>query len=44
MSELAPAIYEADERHIVPRITDPNYIDIILDIYKKENIDASLLL
>ena len=44
MSELAPAIYEADEHYIVPTITDPNYIDIILDICKKEKIDGILSL
>lgn len=44
MSELAPALYEADEYYIVPRITDPNYIEIILDICKKENIDGILSL
>lgn len=44
MSELAPAIYEADKHYIVPRITDPDYIDIILDICKKENVDGILSL
>lgn len=38
MSELAPAIYEADKYYIVPRITADGYIDIILDICRKENI------
>lgn len=37
-SELAPALYDADKHYIVPRIDDPNYIDAILDICKKENI------
>lgn len=44
MSLLAPAIYEADKYYIVPRITDPKYIDIILDICKKENINGVLSL
>ena len=44
MSELAPALYEADNYSIVPRITDPNYIEIVLDICKKENIDGILSL
>ena len=35
-SDLAPAIYEADAYYIVPRITEPGYIDVILDICKKE--------
>ncbi len=44
MSEHAPAIYEADKFYIVPRITDPNYISIILDVCKKENVSAVLSL
>lgn len=44
MSELAPAIYEADKYYIVPRMTAPGYLDIILDICKKENIDGILSL
>lgn len=44
MSEFAPAIYEADRHYIVPRITEPDYIDIILNICKKENINGVLSL
>ncbi|MCB6994506.1 ATP-grasp domain-containing protein [bacterium 210820-DFI.6.37] len=44
MSEIAPALYEADTYYIVPRITEAGYIDIILDICKKENISAVLSL
>lgn len=44
MSTIAPAIYEADKYYIVPRITEPRYIDIILDICKKENISGVLSL
>lgn len=44
MSLLAPAIYEADKYYIVPRITSPDYIDIILEICKKEEIDGVLSL
>lgn len=44
MSNLAPAIYEADEFYLVPRITEPGYIDIILDICKKEKINGVLSL
>ena len=44
MSRLAPAIYEADKYYIVPRMTDSGYIDIIIDICKKENIDGVLSL
>ncbi len=43
-SNLAPAIYEADKYYIVPKITDENYIDIILDICKKEKIDTLISL
>lgn len=40
LSKYAPAIYEADKYYLVPRIDDPTYIDVILDICKKESIDA----
>lgn len=43
-STIAPALYEADKYYIVPRISDPNYIEIIFDICKKENICAVLSL
>ena len=43
-SVLAPAIYEADKFYIVPKITDSEYINIILNICKKENIDGILSL
>lgn len=43
-SDLAPAIYEADAYYIVPRITEPGYIDVILDICKKEHIDGAFSL
>lgn len=35
---LAPTLYDADKYYIVPRIDDPQYIDIIIDICKKENV------
>lgn len=44
MSELAPAIYEADKYYIVPRMTEPGYLDVILDICEKEKIDGVLSL
>lgn len=44
MSDLAPAVYEADRFYRVPRITDPNYLDIILDICRKEKVDGVLSL
>lgn len=43
-SELGPAIYEADKYYIVPSITEPGYIEIILDICKKEQITGVLSL
>lgn len=44
MSELAPAIYEADKFYQVPRITDSGYLKIIFDICKRNNIDGVLSL
>lgn len=38
MSEIAPAVYEADKFYKVPRITDEGYIEAIFNICKKENI------
>lgn len=39
-SPYAPALYFADKTYIVPRIDAPEYIDTILEICRKENIDA----
>lgn len=44
MSELAPAVYEADKFYKVSRITDPGYVDSILDICRKEHVLAVLSL
>ena len=44
MSNFAPSIYEADKFYIVPRITASGYLDIILDICKKEKINGVLSL
>lgn len=44
MSELAPAIYEAHKYYIVPRMTEQGYLDVVLDICKKEKIDGVLSL
>lgn len=44
MSNMAPSIYEADKFYTVPRMTDPGYLDVILDICKKERIDGVLSL
>lgn len=40
LTNTAPAIYFADRFYLVPPITDPGYIDVILDICRKEKIDA----
>ena len=39
-SPYAPALYFADKQYIVPRIDAHEYIDVILDICKKEHINA----
>lgn len=44
MSTIAPAIYDADKHYIVPRMTADGYIDVILDICKKEKIKGVLSL
>lgn len=44
MSELAPAVYEADKFYKVPRMTEEGYIDVIFDICKKEKINGVLTL
>lgn len=44
MQATAPAIYEADAHYIVPRITDPEYLPQVLEICRKEQIDAVLSL
>lgn len=44
MSNLAPAIYEADNYYLVPKMTAPEYLDVVLDICKKEKITGVLSL
>lgn len=39
-SDLAPAIYEADESIIVPRIDAEGYLDVILNICREKKIDG----
>lgn len=43
-SNIAPSVYEADKFYQVPRMTEDGYIDVILDICKKEKINAVLTL
>lgn len=44
MSTLAPAIYEADKYYIVPPMSKPEYLGIILDVCKKEKVSGVLSL
>lgn len=44
MSDIAPAVYEADKFYKVPRMTDEGYLDVIFDICKKEKINGILTL
>ena len=41
-SPWAPALYEADARYLVERITEPGYLEHLLEICKKEAVDAVL--
>ena len=43
-SNLAPAVYDADKFYLVPRINHPDYLNIILDICKKESVNGVLSL
>lgn len=43
-SSVAPAIYEADKYYIVPRMTEPGYMDVILDICSREKVNGVLSL
>lgn len=43
-STLGPAIYDADKYYIVPAITEPGYIDFILNICQQEQISGVLSL
>ncbi len=43
-SPMAPAIYDADKYYIVPAISEEGYVDIILDICKKEKIKGVISL
>lgn len=36
----APALYFADKSYVVPRITVPGYVDLLLDICKRECVKA----
>jgi carbamoyl-phosphate synthase large subunit len=39
-SRYAPAMYLADKQYLVPKIDDPNYLNMLLDICRKEKINA----
>lgn len=40
LQSTAPALQFCDRQYVVPRITDPEYIDTILDICRQNNIKA----
>lgn len=44
MSDLSPAIYEADKHYIVPAMTAPGYLDVVLEICQKEKVAGVLSL
>lgn len=44
MSPNAPALYEADVHYIVPRMTAPEYLNVIYDICRKEQVTGVLSL
>lgn len=44
MSNIAPAVYEADKFYQVPCMTDEGYLDVIFDICKKEKVTGILSL
>lgn len=37
---VAPALFLADKQYVVPKISDPLYIETVLDLCKKEDIKA----
>lgn len=39
-SATAPALYVADKKYLVPRITDEGYLDVILEICKANDVKA----
>ena len=39
-SELAPAVYEADEAILVPRMTDPGYLETITGYLPERKLQA----
>ena len=44
MNPYAPALYEADKFHIVPKMTAPEYLNAIIQICKEDKIDGVLSL
>ena len=43
-SVIAPAIYDADKYYIVPRMDEPQYLDVIFDICKENRVAGVLSL
>lgn len=44
MSKYAPALYEADKYYIVPEMTNAGYLDVIIDICRRECVTGVLSL
>lgn len=44
MNQLAPALYTADQFYIVPEMNEPDYLETIFSICKKEKINGLLSL
>lgn len=40
LQSTAPALQFCDRQYVVPRVTDPSYIDVILDICRQNDIKA----
>ena len=43
-SDIAPAIYDADKYYIIPRMTEPGYLDVVLNICRNDNVSGVLSL
>lgn len=39
-SNLAPAVYDADQFFLVPRMSDPGYLEHILELCRREKVDG----
>lgn len=39
MSAMAPALYVAEKAYLIPQASDPRYVDYLVDVFKRENVD-----